>query len=165
MYTYTHVYSIHPSKVTEVLFSGMYQLKNIILTEFPETLCRFSFSSYYYYCLFFFNFFKTNQMKNNKEGIKEKVFWVSFPGHFWKNCRLLLSKMQKNISRYTKLRKTKTKEVRVTFDEIIKFLLKKKKTDCQNFNFFGLPLFLFLSTAASQPLFLSYLRNSLKVSL
>ena len=57
--------------------------------------------------------------------------------------------MQENIFRYTKLRKTKTKEVRVTFDEFIKFLLKKK-TDSQNFNFFGLPLFQFVSTAASQ---------------
>lgn len=60
--------------------------------------------------------------------MKDQVFRGTFPGHFWKNCRLLLSKMQKHISRYTKLRKTKTKEIRVIFDEIIKFLLKKKLT-------------------------------------
>ena len=45
-----------------------------MLTEFPETLCRFSFSSYYYYYVCFFNFFKTSQIKIIKKVSQKKLF-------------------------------------------------------------------------------------------
>ena len=44
-----------------------------MLTEFPETLCRFFFSIYYYFVCFF-NFFLTSQIKIIKKVSQKKFF-------------------------------------------------------------------------------------------